>query len=1349
MKNTIRTICACLLLLLGSPSFAQQILFRNYSVIDGLCSNTVWNISQDDNGYMWFGTKNGLNRFDGYTFKTYKANKQDKGALGDNFIHSIARYDKKTYWVGTAEGLYVLDLETEKFTHLKELGTNAILDILKDPRGNVWIATRNNGLYRYRTSDKSVLQFHSEPGNSNTVSENLVRKLALDSEDNIWIATFGGIDVLDPESLTFRHYKAGKAPGTLSSNQVLTLYKDLKGNMWAGTLSGGLNMWSKETGRFTTYKTGGPGTINNNIVRVIYQPSSDKLYVGTEKGLNVFNIEKQTFTAYTNKSNDPYSISDNAVYSICADKEGGIWVGTYFGGVSYFPAKGSSFELYYATGDQDALSGNAVSCFLEDKPGYFWIGTENAGLNYFNAQAKTFQHYPFSAGQQQLSYHNIHSLFKDNKGNIWIGTFTGGLNIYNPRTGAVKTYKYDPEDTTSLSNNSVYSIYEDRAGVIWVGTVKGLNKYDPQKDAFIRVYDLGLDYNCIYRIYEDDARNLWVASYDNGLFGRDAQTGKWVRYMATGKTGAISSNKVISLLDDHQGHLWLGTDGGGLNRFDLKTRTFASFKEAKGINSVVFGILQDNGGDLWLSTNEGVVRFSPRTLQSRLFTNWDNLQSKQFNYKAYLKASDGKFYFGGIHGFNAFYPGQIQDSVRRSFIALTNFQLFNKDVPVGSEDSPLDKLIGFEKEITVKHNQSVLSFEYAALSFLAPEKIQYAYKMEGFDKNWNYVGNQRKATYTNLPPGKYIFKVKSTDNYGNWNEKTADIVVHVRPPFYRTTVAYIIYLLLLGGGVIGFRNYSLEQARKKNLAKQEKENVQREKEFYNQKIEFFTTMAHEIRTPLSLIIAPLEKLLTEEKWKPEVKEQLVIMDENSDRLLNLVNQLLDFRRIESDIYTIRTEEMELISFVHSVYSRFSAISYQKGIKFSMVTNVNRLMVSADPEAMVKILNNLLINAFKFARNKVEIRIEEPFREEGGKQFFSVSVMDDGQGIPANQLDHIFKAFYKVRSDKGQYNNSGGTGIGLALAKSLAEKHQGKLLVKSEEGVKTVFTLMIPYDLKEVQVKEENELTSTAAEESGEDKPMILVVEDDRSLLEFISKSLKTAGYHPLQAGNGKEAMKMLETNSVELILSDIMMPEMDGIELCKQVKGNINYSHIPLILLTARDNSDSQMAGLENGADAYITKPFKWKHVSVVIRNLMETRVLLKNKFTQQPFADVNTLSTNTNDKKFIEKLIAIIEERMTDPQLSVEELSKEMAMSRSSLHKKLKAMSGHVPNEFIRLIRLKNAAKLLLTGEYNISEVGYMTGFNSPSYFSKCFMQQFNVTPSEFAEKQSKSATDIKDITS
>ncbi|WP_187774963.1 hybrid sensor histidine kinase/response regulator transcription factor [Pedobacter sp. BS3] len=1317
--------------------FGQQILFKNYSVEDGLCSNTVWCIAQDDQGYMWFGTKNGLSRFDGYRFKSYQFNKQKPGSLGDNFIHDICRYDTKNLWVATERGVYILNLETDEFTHFAPLADKLTYDIHRDKRGIVWIGTHSAGLYRYDPQNGQIRQFTASHTDTSP-SANQIRKITEDKSGNIWLGAYGGgVDMLNPLSLKFKHYTATNS--NLSNNSILTLYADNEDNIWIGTVQGGLNVWRKDSGTIKTYKKSGPGTIKDNIVRAIYQPGPGKLYVGTEKGLGVLNLATDQFVSYEKQSSDIFSISDNAVYSICPDREGNVWVGTFFGGVDYFRNDGYSFELYYPKAQANSISGSAVSCFLEDEPGKFWIGTEDGGLNYFNTVTGKFKHYPFSPGQDELSYHNIHSLFKDNAGNIWIGTFTGGLNIYNPKTGKIKRYKNISGDSTSLSSNIIYSIYQDKDNTIWVGTVYGLNIYNPQTDSFIRINDMGLDSGYIYDIYEDNVHNIWFATYNYGLFVKNKRSGKWRHYMADGKTHSLSSDRLTCMLDDHAGNLWIGTDGGGLNRFSLKDRTVKVYGSQEGIDAnVIYGILQDDNGNLWISTNNSIYKLDLRTGKAKHYNGWNSIQSKQFNYTAYYKASDGKLYFGGIKGFNAFYPDSIANNYGKTQVTLTNFQLFNQDVNVDSIEGPLTKPISFAKNIVLAYDQSVISFEYAALSYIAPQKTHYAYMMEGFDKNWNYVGNQRKATYTNLPPGSYTFKVKATGDKDNWNVPETSIRLTVKPPFYRTDLAYIIYLLLIIGSVIGLRRYIINQARKKNQIKLERLKNKREQEFYTQKIEFFTAMAHEVRTPLSLIIAPLEKLLNSNKWEPQEQEQLRIMDENSSRLLNLVNQLLDFRRIESDIYTLHTENIELVSFVHAIYSRFSAIPYQKGLKFTLSTKISRLMVQADPEALTKILNNLLINAFKFTRTKVRISINEPEKDESGQVYFSVSIEDDGIGIPASEIDNIFKKFFKVSEGEHHYTNLGGTGIGLSLAKSLTEKHNGRLEVSSTEGVSTTFNVLIPYTDENQQ---ENAIVESI-DKTGEsqvddaDRTTVLVVEDDESLIDFISGTLRNEGYNVLKAGNGREGLSMLENHTVDLVISDVMMPEMDGLEFCKQVKTNINYSHIPLILLTAKGNSDAEIAGIENGADSYIIKPFKWKHVSAVMKNLLESRTLLREKFAQHPFETVNSLGTNSRDKKFMEKIVEIIEERITDPQLSVEELSRDVGMSRSSLHKKLKSLSGHVPNEFIRLIRLKHAARLLLSNEYTISEICYMVGFNSHSYFSKCFYQQFQLTPSEFVEK-------------
>ncbi|MFC3562438.1 two-component regulator propeller domain-containing protein [Pedobacter jamesrossensis] len=1313
---------------------AQKIFFKHYTVSDGLCANTIWDIEQDEQGYMWFGTKYGLSRFDGYDFKSFQHQKGVSGSLGNNFIRKIFKFDLKTFWIGTDEGIYIFNLETEKFTLFKPLQHFFINDIIKAKDGNIWIATKEKGVFCYSPQTQKIKHFSTS--STPRISSNEVPKLLQDNAGEIWMGTYGkGIDVLNPTTNQIRRYTSSSSKGSLSSNVILDLYRDSGGDIWIGTMAGGLNFWNKRSNTFTVYQKSAGNSISDNIVRTVYEPKPGYICLGTEKGLNIFDRKNNRFTVYQNKNNDPFSINDDAVYNVFKDKEGGIWVGTYFGGLNYYHEGSSGFEFYYPSGVKNALSGNAVSAFLETKPGHIWIGTEDGGLNYFNAADKTFKKFPFSSSQDSLSYHNIHALYKDKSGNIWIGMYTGGLNVLNPSTGKIKRYKSDPANASTLSDNSVYSIEEDRQGRIWVSTISGLNLYDQQNDRFIRIKGKNLDKSCIYQVYQDTDNVIWIATYDNGLIKMD-QNNHLTQYAYSNKNGSISSNKVICMFDDGLGNLWLGTDGSGLNVLNKKTGKFTVYDDENWIKSaVIYGIIKDNAGKMWFSTNNGVFEFDPKTKTKRSFGKWDNLQSQQYNYKAYYKDSSGKLYFGGINGFNAFYPDQIKKTVSTPKVSFTNFQLFNKDLDFNDKNSPLKRSINYTDEIVLRSNQSVLSIEYASLSFIAPNKLQYAFKMEGFDKSWNNVGSQRKATYTNLPAGDYQFQVKVIDDLGGDIGQVSSIKIKILPPFYKTVTAYIIYLIAFIVGAFWLRRYVYQKQRKRNEIKLERLKNKNEQDFYKQKIEFFTAMAHEIRTPLSLIIAPLEKLLSKKHRDAESLDQLQVMDENSDRLLTLVNQLLDFRRIESDIFEIHPEPIELIYLVNTIRDRFSPIAEKKGLEFSVVSHFKKLDVNADPEALMKILSNLLINAFKFAREKLAIKVNEIHIADNGEEMISISVEDDGIGIPNAQLDSIFKKFFKVSTEEHQYTNLGGTGIGLALAKSLSEKHGGKLDVKSEEGVKTIFTVLIPFKQNDLDVHIDFEEVN----EEREGQQTVLVVEDDPALLDFLSKSFTAEGYFTLRAKNGKEGLKQLDNHQVDLVISDVMMPVMDGIELCKIIKNDIAYSHLPVVLLTAKTNTDAEIQGLESGADAYIAKPFKWKQLSLTVKNLLELQSNLKQRFSQSPLEGTEILTGGNRDKKFLEKITEIIEARISDPQLSVEDLGREVGLSRSSLYKKIKAKTGHVPNEFVRLIRLKTAAKLLVEQEYTIAEIGYMVGFNSPSYFSKCFYTQFELTPTEFAEKHKK----------
>jgi ligand-binding sensor domain-containing protein/signal transduction histidine kinase/DNA-binding response OmpR family regulator len=1323
------------LIFLYYQSSGQQIRFRNYSVAEGLPSSTVRAIAQDDQGYLWFGTKNGISRFDGYQFRNFQYKKNDSASLGNNFIHRITRIDSTHLWIGTESGIYILDLEKEQFSHFGPPKEKTVFDIMRDKDGIIWFTSRLNGLYRYDPVKKMLRNFKA--GNSGLSSDEVTR-MAQDDDGNIWIGTFGnGIDIYNPSTGSFTNLRSGTSG--LSNDFINTIYKGRDGVMWVGTMNGGLCKWEPRQRTFHVYHNdGSPYSINDDIVRAVCQVSPDKIYVGTEKGLNVLDIATNRFTVYTSKGNDPFSISDNAIYSLFPDKAGTMWIGTFFGGASYFNEKGPVFELYYPTEAQHSLSGRAVSSFLEEGPGKLWVGTEDGGLQIFNTLTRTFQQYPLLPGQQKLSYHNIHTLLRDKAGNIWMGLFAGGVNVLDPKTGSMQYFQHQPGNIHSLNSNNVFCIYQDKDGRIWVGTDKGLDLYDNVRRDFTMVLQDGVSNTIIYDIYEDGNKTLWFATYNNGLISYNKKTEQWDKVTADGMS------KLTCLYDDHQGNLWIGSDGGGLHKYNFSTRQVAPYNDKAGINAnVVYGIVQDDAGLIWITTNNGIYRIDPAKEKARHFTPQDNLQSRQFNYRAFYKMSDGKLFAGGIKGFNAFYPEKVSTVTDKIRVSFTNFQLFNRNVAV-SEGGPLSKQISYTNKLILQHDQSVISFEFAALNFSAPEKLSYAYKMEGFDADWNYVGDQRKATYTNLSPGSYTFKVKSTAETSNWDVSESTMELVIQPPFYRTTLAYIIFTLL--GLMVGYciYRYSSSYIQRRNQIKIERLKNKEEQEFYARKIEFFTVMAHEIRTPLSLIMAPLEKLLSMKSWQREEKEQLTIMDENAERLMDLVNQLLDFRRIESDAYEIRKEEVEVISLVQSIYSRFSSLPYQKDIAFTMSTRLSQLQLHADPEVLNKILSNLLINAFRFAKKKVNINIFNTAGAAGEDPRLCISIEDDGIGIPAADMKNIFKQFFTTVRKSQEHRNPGGTGIGLALASSLADKHGGKLLVESREGERTIFTLELPV------IGQGPALPQRSFEEGiiADERPLILVVEDDVSIQTFLAGSFYDSGYNVVKAANGKAAMQLIEAHSVDLVISDIMMAEMDGLALCHQVKTNIAYSHIPFVLLTARGNSESELKGIEAGADAYIMKPFKWKHIAAVVKNLIASRQNLRLKFSEQPNSDVSVLATNSRDKAFMEKVVSIIEERIIDPQLSVEELSRDMAMSRSNLHKKLKSLSGHLPNELIKLVRLKHAARLLQAGEHTVTAVAYMTGFSSPSYFSKCFLQQFKVTPKEYADNKVKPGTqDLEDL--
>lgn len=1313
--------------------------FRHYKVESGLSENSVFCSLQDQKGFMWFGTKDGLNRFDGQKFQTFHHQTNDDNSIGNNFIRSLYEDKHNTLWVGTERGVYLynytknsfrfFDIQTENKTPL----THAVYSICEDHRGNVWLGT-DLGLYCYQPETKKIKSYFTRPNDKNSLPANFVSSVICDSKGTIWAGTLsGGLSKFIATKNHFVNFKLseGKDP---YSNSVLKIKEDSQGNLILGTITEGLVFFNRNTNAMQQYLLGiSPEKIY--YFRDIFEYSPGIYLIGSEQGLIYFDKSSNSSSIVKSSSVVPGSLSDNAVYSIHSDREGGIWVGTYFGGVNYLSPKVNPFELYTPLEYRNSVSGKAISQICEDEKGNLWIGTEDAGLNYFDTQRNSFKNFTHIRGKNSLSYHNVHSLLLNGE-DLWVGTFAGGLNVLNTKTGRFRYY-IAANSANSLSDNHIFDIYKDLTGTIWIGTINGLNRYNAQTDNFEHIPELGI-HTHVYDILQDHKGLIWVGTYGRGVFCYNPQKSVWKQYLPdAANAGSLSHNKVVSVHQDDKKRLWFGTEGGGLCQYIYEKDAFKTYNTGTGLpNNVVYMVVSERD-NLWLSTNKGLVCFNPDNNQLKIFTKDDGLQGDQFNFKSAYRARNGKIYFGGTNGFNAFFPDKIRENKFLPPVVITSFQMFNKKVNSQDESSPLKNDISYTDELVLQHNQSYISFEFVALSYCIPEKNQYAYKLEGLDTEWNFIGNERKITYTNLPPGKYTLKIKGSNNDGLWNEAGVQLKIRVLPPFWKSNWAILLYFVIL----ILASYYTLTSLRRKHLEEQnhqlEKVRAEKEIELYHAKIDFFTNIAHEIRTPLSLIKAPLDSVMKKNK-NPELKDFLSVINRNTTRLLMLVNQLLDFRKAEKNSYVVNLRPTNINELLLYLNESFKYPGDNKNLKLDLKLTEKIIIANIDAESLIKVLSNLLSNAVKHARSRIELILEE----EG--ELFQIKVYDDGEGIALEEQEKIFQPFYQIRKSSDQLTQ--GTGIGLSLAKLLTELMSGSIQIDSRPNEFACFILSFPVcndlvaeksnhipEIEEIQA----DLPTTQSpkvhrKHQTNDLPAILIVEDNVELNHYLTDYLKD-DYAVFSAFHGVEAIKMLDSYSIDIIVTDIVMPEMDGLELCRFVKTNTLYSHIPVVILTARTDINHKIEGIETGADAYIEKPFSVEHLEAQIFNLLESREKLKSNFINSPLTSIKSIGKNKADDMFLQKITEIIENNILNYDFSVEELSHQINMSRSNLHRKVKGVSGLTPNDFIRLVKLKRAVKLMSEGETRINEICFMVGFNSPSYFAKCFQKQFGVLPKDF----------------
>ncbi len=1335
MKMLIRTGYIVVLLFCKVFVYAEYFNFRHYEVENGLPSNTVRSLTQDSRGFMWFGTENGLSRFDGYSFKNFRPVPGDTTSLGNSYIYALFEDSQHTLWVGTDDGVYIYNSEREQFSFFSDSTEKGVVikshinSIQEDCDHNLWFSSLTQGVFFYHREKNMLYNYVHDLNDPNSLGSDIILSLYIDRQGVVWASPQRNTGVLYRyvyalDKFVPLHLKADNI--NFDDFGVYAMVEDTDENFWIGTWSHGLCKMDRNTGQVESFLT--PGTHNGiSHIHEITEYEAGILLIGSDDGLVIFNThthESELMTASEFKSS---TLSDKFIYPIFKDCEGGLWVGTYYGGVNYAPLLKGNIIGYSHSGYKNSVGGNIISCFEEDVDGNIWIGSDDGGLSCFNPHDKSFVNYMPDRSRNSLSYYNIHALyFNDDK--LWIGTYSGGLNVLDLKTNRFKHYYSIAGDTSSLYSNSVYAICQDNDSDIWIGTMEGICLYDRKNDCFIRMKSIQ---TTIIDITVGQDHNLWFATWGMGVFRYDKKKQAWYHYRHNPKdSSSIPDNQVNSLCFDADNNLWVGTDGG-LALYDEESDSFSTIP--LNIENCKVSYIRDLDGELWIATSNGLLNYVLSDSSIRRFNKNDGLQNDYFNMKAGLLSSSGELYLGTTNGFNVIRPNEIVENNYIPPVYITNIQVLNKSLKVENQGRMKRPAI-YAKTIELSYKENIISIEYVALSYKAPSRNQFKFKLEGFDKDWNELGNQRKATYTNLPAGKYYFHVVGSNNDEIWNEQGATLEVIIHPPFWQTTIAYLFYILLFAGIFAFVLHKTRQQTEEKHKERMQQLQVEKDKELHEAKINFFTLVAHEIRTPVSLIIGPLEEIMDNIRSFPDVvQNSLRIINRNGRRLLLLVNQLLDFRKTEEKAFSINFSSWNLYYLLNSLYIRFKPLAEQRNI--SLILNMENSEISAmiDAEALTKIVSNLLTNATKYANAKIVLSCEEKDNN------IIIKVADDGIGIHPDEQKKIFLPFYQVV--QGQ---KPGTGIGLSLVKLLVDAHHGIVEVDSVPDKQTVFVVTLPKfqnindKIPKHGVSLSNEIISNEQMiefervNQEEEKPSLLIVEDSSDMRRFLSDSLRSC-YKVIEAKNGKDALAKLNKYPVDIIISDIMMPVMTGIDFTQEVKKNIEYSHIPLILLTAKTDRATKLESMQIGADAYVEKPFSLKLLQAQIDNLLKSRLDLRKKFSEMPFTPLNSVAGNNADKQFLDKMNKLIEKNISNSDFSVDLLAKQLGISRSGLFVKMKSLAGMTPNELIQLIRLKKAVVLLSAGELRINEICYQVGFNSPSYFSKCFRKQFGKLPKEF----------------
>ncbi len=1320
----------------------RNLRFTHLTNDNGLPTNTIYSLCQDFKGFIWIATANGLCKYDGRSISVYEVEPTKGERKKGGIIRHVFEDKRHRLWVITHKGVNLYNRNKDNFNFVSVDSLNNFSRVIyQDDKGKIYMGGSGAFIYNEQTS-----KFDPFYVNQDETITAFITAITSDQKGQMWFGRmYGGLICADVENGKLTRYKHNDHNiNSLISNKVTSLFTDHHGRIWIGTEDKGICYFDSSTNKFIRIE-GFPQI----CVRTFAEDAEGNIWIGSENGLYIYLSDENKFINYKQNYNDKYSLNDNAIYTIFKDKENNMLVGTYFGGLNIFLNSFLQFTYYDCGYSDKYLSGKAVRQIIGDKKGNLWIATEDGGLNYYNKKEKSFEYFKPQQTGNCLSYHNVHSLLLDQKDNLWIGTYLGGLNKYNLKTQKFSHYIH-PEYPDLLSNN-IFTLLQDKDEEIWIGTTNGLFIYNPGKDQFRQFEKNIVGPKSINNLLEDSDGDIWIATRTNGIFRYNKSMQSLQSYSYQQDRSGIPDNFINYIFEDSRKNIWIGTLEGGLCKFNKTNESFTTYTIEDGLPSnTIYAITESSSGNLWLSTNNGL---SCLDINKLFFVNYsisEGLPNKQFNYNSVYRADDGLLYFGTINGMIAFYPENLQMHHNIAQVEFTDFKIYGKSVTPDTIGSPLNKNIEEADEIYLNSEQAKsFSFEFTVPTVSHPNSTFFAYKLDT-DREWNYIGNQNQLTYANLSEGKYTLTVKAVFN-NKWDNKepTRSIKIIVAPPFWRSDLAYLTYLILTGVLGTGLYLFIKKRQYEKSLILSERMEKKKMEEVNTLKLNFFTNISHELRTPLSLILIPLQSFLEKNVFSPEIRPKMKLVINNAMRMNILLDELMLFSKVETRQEKIRVKKGNLLNFLRSICEGFQMLADEKGLEYILKIENSEEDVWFAPVKVEKIIYNLLSNAFKYT-DKGEIIVRALYEHKKDYTYLNFIVSDTGVGIAPDQQDKIFENYYQINDFVK--SKKAGFGIGLALTRQLVLLHKGEIKVESEinKGSNFIVKLNITArafstdeisdkdadasfieEYRYLPVKYDNNAEKVETEKKLSRKEYkLLVVEDNSELLSTYAEMFSDM-YTVITAQNGKEGYQIAKKELPDIIISDVMMPEMNGFELAHKLKSRIETCHIPLILLTAKTGEEAQLEGYESGADIYVEKPFHPVLIQRQISNLIATKENQKKLFAANKM-EVYEMKADDKDKELIANIEKLIIANLDNNEFSLNYLLKEIGIGRTLLHMKLKNIVGLSATEFINNIRLKESLKILATGK-NVSEAAYATGFTSPNYYSRYFKRVFGISPNEY----------------